>query len=731
MSVSYCHMLKRSLAAVTLALSLVVNGLGALPLPAQAAVVANTLIKIDGNPAVYWYANNNQRYAFVTPRVFNSWFTSSDLSRVLTVSPAELSSYPLGGSVTYRPGVRMVKVQTDPKVYAVSRYGTLRWVTSESIAVQLYGSNWGRQIDDISDDQFFNYQIGEPIVRADQYNVAFENGLARNPSDNIRPSGQTTPLPSSGALLNGQFSFSLSNTLPVVGGNVVLLANLSGTTNSPQDVSISFLSTNGETLYTCYSTLSCSYTWSVGSNQPGTSRSFFARARHANGQTRDSNISTIQVQSATGYNNQTSFPTISTNNASPTVGSLVILTAYANGNSAYPGTLSIIDATGRVYQSCTNVSTCTYSFTVTQQMASEMSQPNIAYSFSARFVQSNGANTVTSNPLHLYNEYSNNSPSIPGTNLAISFDRSSITPGGSFLVYATISPQTTNPPYYTIRIYDQFGALQHTCERVRLCTLQQTLSPTSDQTRSYYARAVADNGQVLNSTNVSIPVVQATTNATLGSTRVALIARASNGMTVNTPEVSVPSGSTITWSAAADPDPTNINGLVISIYNQDNVRLVACASTRACQTSLTLTNDMSSNKAFGFKARIQDVYGTYYELPYSYVTVLPAVQQTTTFSANIATTLSHPYSVKPGDNNTFTATVSNYNVLLENLVIGLYDEDGQTLGKCFAQASCSATNAYYTGIENRTVRVYANAWDNTQTRTGVQRSETQSFEVMH
>ena len=78
----------------------------------------------------------------------------------------QLAAIPLGGNVTYKPGTRMIKIQTDPKVYAVDRGGVLRWVTSDQIAQSMYGNKWAAQIDDLSDAFFINYRVGEPITVA-------------------------------------------------------------------------------------------------------------------------------------------------------------------------------------------------------------------------------------------------------------------------------------------------------------------------------------------------------------------------------------------------------------------------------------------------------------------------------------------------------------------------------------------------------------------------------------
>ncbi|TAL19909.1 beta-mannanase [Patescibacteria group bacterium] len=71
----------------------------------------------------------------------------------------------------------MVKFVSWPKVYVVSRNGLLRWVTSESIAVSLYGSDWNQKIHDISDAFFSNYQFGSDITSASDYNPANETSV--------------------------------------------------------------------------------------------------------------------------------------------------------------------------------------------------------------------------------------------------------------------------------------------------------------------------------------------------------------------------------------------------------------------------------------------------------------------------------------------------------------------------------------------------------------------------
>jgi uncharacterized protein YkwD len=160
-----------------------------LPFGAAAAPAPDTLVKASG-PAVYYFATDGKRYAFPNARTYASWFT--DFSGVKTISDTELAAMPLGGNVTYRPGIRMVKIQSDPKVYAVDRNGTLRWVTTETIAEDLYGQYWNTAIDDVSDAFFASYRVGSPVATLGDFNpfvaseatdtIAADKGITVGPS---------------------------------------------------------------------------------------------------------------------------------------------------------------------------------------------------------------------------------------------------------------------------------------------------------------------------------------------------------------------------------------------------------------------------------------------------------------------------------------------------------------------------------------------------------------------
>ncbi len=142
---------------------------------ARINVNIHALVKLpdDGNrftqedSAVYYIGADGRRHAFPNDRVFSSWYSNFDSVRV--VQAANLASIPLGANVTYKPGVKMVKFTTDPKVYVVANNRSLRWVMSETVAIALYGTNWNRQIDDISDTYYTDYMFGSDVSTATSY----------------------------------------------------------------------------------------------------------------------------------------------------------------------------------------------------------------------------------------------------------------------------------------------------------------------------------------------------------------------------------------------------------------------------------------------------------------------------------------------------------------------------------------------------------------------------------
>lgn len=156
---------------------------GVQPASANSPVAAGSLIKGKSNSSVYYVGEDNKRYVFPNTRIYFSWH--DDFNQVQTINDADLANYALGGNVQYKPGVNLVKVQTDPKVYAVSERGLLRWIKSEQLARLLYGANWNLLVDDIPDSFFFNYHIGDPINDVNGYDADDEEQEITSISENL------------------------------------------------------------------------------------------------------------------------------------------------------------------------------------------------------------------------------------------------------------------------------------------------------------------------------------------------------------------------------------------------------------------------------------------------------------------------------------------------------------------------------------------------------------------
>ncbi|MBU1032794.1 hypothetical protein KJ937_02600 [Patescibacteria group bacterium] len=136
----------------------------------SATEIESGLVKSESYSAVY-YLEDGKRYTFPNESVYFSWY--DDFLSVKTITDQELASYNLAGNITYRPGT-LIKVQTDPKVYAISRHGILHWVSTEQLASKIFGQDWNKQVYDVADTFFINYKVDSAINSESAYDVDAE-----------------------------------------------------------------------------------------------------------------------------------------------------------------------------------------------------------------------------------------------------------------------------------------------------------------------------------------------------------------------------------------------------------------------------------------------------------------------------------------------------------------------------------------------------------------------------
>lgn len=188
-------------------LTLIAMRVARLPVP------IHQLVKLidDGNPktqedsAVYYVGADGLRHAFFDLHVYNTWYC--DFSGVKTLSAAELASISLGKNVPYRPGVKLVKFTTDPKVYAVLKSGVLAPIPDENFAKALYGEQWNKMIHDLPDTAYTDYTFATVIPSLTELTPSLQQKSVLYPSDSLSVPGYQA--------LTSQTGFTCSTPLSV------------------------------------------------------------------------------------------------------------------------------------------------------------------------------------------------------------------------------------------------------------------------------------------------------------------------------------------------------------------------------------------------------------------------------------------------------------------------------------------------------------------------------------
>ncbi|EKD90058.1 MAG: hypothetical protein ACD_32C00056G0001, partial [uncultured bacterium] len=134
------------------------------------AVSVGDVVKGSLTKDVFYIATDGKRYTFPNQDVYFSWH--KDWTIVKTLPDADLALLAVGGTVTYRPGTQLVKIQTDPKVYAVEAGGILRWIETANIAKALWGNDWGKRVRDVDPAIFpYIYKISSSSINTAAYPV--------------------------------------------------------------------------------------------------------------------------------------------------------------------------------------------------------------------------------------------------------------------------------------------------------------------------------------------------------------------------------------------------------------------------------------------------------------------------------------------------------------------------------------------------------------------------------
>ncbi|MFA5248782.1 MAG: hypothetical protein WC415_06265, partial [Patescibacteria group bacterium] len=207
---------------VTSVMFMTIFSMGVVVAPsASAAASAGDLIKMNGLSSVYFLGANGKRYVFPNEATYFSWY--KDFSGVVTISQAELETYPLAANVVIRPGTKMVTSPSSAAVYAVEPNGVLRSIVSEANANALWGDNWNKQIVDVIDSFFTNYTIGAPLTVGKYPTGQLIKAVGSADVYVIGTDGSARKFASEAAFVANNYNFDyveIASSLPTVGTSV-------------------------------------------------------------------------------------------------------------------------------------------------------------------------------------------------------------------------------------------------------------------------------------------------------------------------------------------------------------------------------------------------------------------------------------------------------------------------------------------------------------------------------
>lgn len=118
--------------------------------------------------AEVYLVSDDQIWLVPDENVYFSWFTSWD--EVLPVSQATIDvyveSFDYKGDLKLAPGTRVMATSSN-KVYVIGSDYKLHWITSETVADEIYGSDWNQGIVEVESTYLWKYANGSDVTSGD------------------------------------------------------------------------------------------------------------------------------------------------------------------------------------------------------------------------------------------------------------------------------------------------------------------------------------------------------------------------------------------------------------------------------------------------------------------------------------------------------------------------------------------------------------------------------------
>jgi hypothetical protein len=154
------------------------TGTGTSPLTGLPEVInvvsAGDVLRGEHYSTVYYIDANLLRRPFQDSQTYFTHYSS--WATVRTVTDATLSTLTMGKPMLPKSGVVLVKIVSDPRVYALEtsldglHEVSLRWVPSETVANTLYGSTWADYVIDIPSTIYTHFGHGSDMTGSDIVN---------------------------------------------------------------------------------------------------------------------------------------------------------------------------------------------------------------------------------------------------------------------------------------------------------------------------------------------------------------------------------------------------------------------------------------------------------------------------------------------------------------------------------------------------------------------------------
>jgi hypothetical protein len=133
-------------------------------------------VKASDYPVVYFIDDTFLRHPYINAQTYFTWYET--FSPIVTTELDTIATYTIGRPVLPKPGTVLVKIMSDPRVYAIeenpddSTRPLLRWIPDEATAIALYGSAWADSVIDIEPTFIRSFVPGDVMTIDDDIDAS-------------------------------------------------------------------------------------------------------------------------------------------------------------------------------------------------------------------------------------------------------------------------------------------------------------------------------------------------------------------------------------------------------------------------------------------------------------------------------------------------------------------------------------------------------------------------------